>query len=117
MSSEWLTAELVAFVGVLLGVLYRTIAPYLKILKENPDMPFDRKFIVTAIITFIESFFVTLLIFNTLPADVILTSTGLFATLLLAFSWAYTGNDIINTLIGGTSSKTTTVQVAPAKTQ
>jgi hypothetical protein len=95
-----LTPEVIAFIGVFLGCLARTVLPYLKKARdaatENKPFKFDYKFAITSVVAFIESIVVSILLFTKVPIDVSISGVYLFIS---SFSWAYTTNDFINTSI------------------
>lgn len=103
MLSDYLTIDTIAFIGVFLGVLYRTVIPYLSKLKEDPDITFDKKYIVTLVISFLESIVVAMLIFESLPTAITTSVTASLAIFLASFAWGYTSNDIANTIVGSSS--------------
>lgn len=92
-----LTPEFIAFIGVLLGCLARTVIPYLKRARdaaaENKVFKFDYKFVITGLVAFLESIVIALLLFTQVPIEVTVSGIYLFAA---SFGWAYTTNDIIN---------------------
>ena len=45
--------NIVAIVGIAIGILWTTYAPYLKKLKEEKIEGFDKKYLVTAVIAFV----------------------------------------------------------------
>jgi len=51
-----MTAEVYFFLFVIVGVLVRTLLPYLKKKAENPETKFDPKFGYTAILAVITSY-------------------------------------------------------------
>jgi ABC-type Fe3+-siderophore transport system permease subunit len=105
--------QAIAFIGTFLGVLFRTILPYLQKLKEDPDLTFDRKYLVTLAISFVESAVTTMLLFLSLPSEILSTATSGFFVLLATFAWAYTSNDIVNRMAGGTQKTVTNSTAKP----
>jgi putative flippase GtrA len=103
--------QLIAFLGVFLGCLVRTVLPFLQKLKENPDTPFEWKYLVTFVIAIIESLIVGFLVFSAFPLNLTLSPLLSFLT---AFSWAYTSNDVFNRIIASASTveKTSTTVTA-----
>lgn len=89
----------IALIGIFTGVLFRTLLPYLRKLKEaeqdGRELPFDLKYLYTALFSLLVSFIVTMLIF---PAFVVpdVAVPYLFA---MAFSFGYTSNGITNEII------------------
>jgi hypothetical protein len=66
---------LLIIVFALLGVLGRTITPYLQALKDNPNTPFDRKFLIPPIVSVVIAVITLPLILSALPADAWLSNT------------------------------------------
>jgi hypothetical protein len=62
---------IVAFVGYLTGCLFRTLLDYLFKMLENPDLVFDRKFIVTMLVSLIISLMLSMATFSAIsfPTD------------------------------------------------
>ncbi len=89
----------IAYIGVFVGVLMRTLLPYARKLKEaegdNKQLAFDIKYVGTAIFAVIVSFITATLIFPTftIPEDLL---GYIFIT---AFGFGYASNDIINEVI------------------
>lgn len=51
--SENILANIVAIVGIAVGIMWTTYAPYLKKMKEEKIESFDKKYLVTAVIAFV----------------------------------------------------------------
>lgn len=77
-------------VVALLGVLARTFVPYLQLLKEKPDTPFDRKFVVPAIASGLISILTLPLILGGLPDTAWLANTAQGYVLVFIASWGLT---------------------------
>jgi len=69
-----------------LGALARTIVPYLQVLVENPDTPFDRQFLVPPIVSCVIALITLPLALGALPQELLevpaITMTGLVAVFL-----------------------------------
>jgi len=86
----------VKLIGIFLGVLTRTLFPWLRKLKEGKVARFNRRYLVSAIGSFIIGFIITLLIFPQFSAE----SAGpgleaafkLFAT---AFGFGFGWNSLV----------------------
>lgn len=90
----------IAILGVFLGVLTRTVLPYLRKRKEAIDnriegFRFDLQYAVTGAYAILISGVITILIF---PSFVIpnVPTPYIFAS---AFTFGYTSNDVINEMI------------------
>ena len=78
-----------AIIGVILGVLFRTMVPFLNKLKKNPEIKFDKKFLIPAFASLILS----------VPAVIILLGTikpsgNPWVQFTSSFAIAYTTQDI-----------------------
>jgi hypothetical protein len=84
--------ELVAIIGIILGLVGRTILPYFKKLGDNPGMAFEVRYIITA---FSSAVFTAILVYPmfTIPEG------SMFAVFMSAaiFSWGV--NDIVNKMV------------------
>jgi hypothetical protein len=58
----------VIYITCLLGIICRTHVPYLLTLCDNPNTPFDRKFLIPAVISVIVNLLIAPFVFQTLPA-------------------------------------------------
>lgn len=91
----------IAFIGVFIGILCRTLLPYIKKLKaaqekEPPEtVKFDLKYVWTAIVSLFISLIASMLIF---PSFTIPTGAQ-FYVFLQSFIFGWASNDIINQLI------------------
>lgn len=79
---------------VLLGILARTVIPYLQTLRENPDTKFDRAFLIPAIVTILIALLTSPLVFVALPQDQLNNPTPTFADLMLLFAAAWGTTDL-----------------------
>ena len=84
--------ELVALIGIIIGLVGRTILPYFKKLESNPDMAFEVRYIITAISS---AAFTAILIYPTFT----IPQGNMFAvfTSAVIFSWGV--NDIVNKMV------------------
>lgn len=73
------------YIACLLGIAARTIVPYLMELKDNPEMQFDRKFLVPAIVA---------VIINLLAAPFVLQQLPGGTNWIAAFIFGWGMNDI-----------------------
>src|SRR5512139_2676245 len=81
-------------VAVLLGIVARTILPYLQTLRENPDTPFNRKFIVPAVITVLIALITSPLVFATIPPEQ-LNAAPTFQSLIVLFAAGWGATDVV----------------------
>lgn len=86
----------IIYIACALGILARTLVPYLLTIKDNPETKFDRKFLVPVIISVVVNLFVAPFVFEQLPAG---------ATWVGAFIFGWGATDISRDamkLAGGT---------------
>lgn len=92
-------AVTIAYIGVFVGVLLRTLLPYIRKLKEaegdTKQLAFDIKYVGTAIFAMIISFVVSALIFPTFE----IPETYNVYIFLQSFTFGYASNDLINEVI------------------
>lgn len=92
-------ATYIAFIAIFLGVLCRTLFPYVKKVKEAEAkgdlLKFDYKYLYTAISSLVLSVIVTLLIF---PTFKIPEATGIYL-FCMSFTFGWSTNDIVNELL------------------
>jgi hypothetical protein len=83
----------VAILGVFFGCLVRTLLPFLSKLRDEPNLKFDRKFVITSVIIFLSAitFAITLI-----PSIQIPEGVPLWLLFGSAFTFAYTANDLAN---------------------
>lgn len=86
------TQIVLVLIAALLGVLGRTLIPYLQILQEKPDTPFDRKFLLPAGISLLISLITFPLVLSQFPESV-WSSIGI-PGLAVVFAAAWGVNDI-----------------------
>lgn len=78
-------------VVVLLGIVGRTIVPYLETLRANPEMPFDKKFLVPAIVSVVIALITSPLVFASIPPEQLQAGISLPGlALLFAAAWGLT---------------------------
>lgn len=82
-------------VAVLLGIVARTVIPFLQVLKDNPQTQFDRAFLVPAIVTLVIALLTSPLVFAALPPEQLNQETPTFAGLVLLFVAAWGTTDVI----------------------
>ena len=87
---------IVAFLGALLGALFRSLIPFLRKLAENPELQWKHQYTVTLMLSFMTSMVFAVLTVCTLDLTNITTA---FTAFLLGFTTAYTSNDVANDLI------------------
>jgi hypothetical protein len=80
-------------IAVLLGIVARTVLPYLQTLRDNPDTPFDRKFFMPAVITVLMALLTSPLVFAAIPADQ-LNAAVTFQGLILLFVAGWGATDV-----------------------
>ena len=89
----------IVFIAIFLGVLCRTLFPYVKKMKEAEAkgdlLKFDYKYLYTAISSLVLSVIVTLLIF---PTFKIPEATGIYL-FCMSFTFGWSTNDIVNELL------------------
>ncbi len=81
-------------IAVLLGIVGRTVLPYLQILKDNPDTTFDRKFVVPAVVTILIALLSSPLTFAAIPAEQ-LNAAPTFQGLLVLFVAGWGATDVV----------------------
>lgn len=91
-----ISPEIVAFIGILLSCMSRTVLPYAKkYVEENGNIQFSLKYVVSFIVVVIAGFVATMLVFPlfTIPEG---SELYIFA---VAFGFAWASNDIINRVL------------------
>ena len=95
--------ELLVGLAIFLGVLTRTVLPYLRKLKEaeekGQEIHFETKYLYTAIFAILSSVIISLQLITVIPPEMIVQPIGkLFATV---FVWAFqhTTNDLYNEIV------------------
>ena len=114
--------ELVVFIAAVLGTLAGTLYPYWAKLRENPEMGFEKKFVGTAVISFIASIAISIGLFSMLvEAAQQIANTGSLASVFAitatsAFGIARASNMLMpsreKAVETETSTTTTTVTAA-----
>ena len=84
-----------AIAGIYLGCLCRTMLPYLKKLRDNPDMKFDKKFKATLVFNLIISGIATVLVMANMKA----ISGEPWIVFAVGFSSGWGAQDIINRMV------------------
>lgn len=86
----------VAFLGVFLGVLSRTVLPYLRKRKEaregGKELAFDIQYVQTALYSLVVSGIVTALIFPSYAVP----SVPMPYVFCSSFAFGYSANDLVN---------------------
>lgn len=92
-------SQAVAFIFVFLGILTRTLLPYLRKRKEaiaaGKTLAFDNGYIITAIYAIVISLVTTMLIF----ASFTIPETAILYVAIASFTYGYTANDIVNEVV------------------
>lgn len=79
-----------AIIAVLLGIVGRTVIPYLEELRQNPDTTFDKKFLVPAVVSVVIALITAPLVLAAIPPDQLeVTTLSGFAVLFVA-AWGLT---------------------------
>jgi len=84
--------ELIAFIGIISGIVFRTLLPYFKKLEENPDLPFEVRYITTAVMSGIVA---AIFIYPTF----VIPEETMFLVFISAVVFAWGANDIVNKMI------------------
>jgi len=92
-----MTAEVFFFVFVIIGVLVRTLLPYLKKKAENPETKFDPKFGYTAILAVITSYVEIAAVLAESPG--ILVNLPIRLTILAGFFFGLGNNEVWNRIL------------------
>lgn len=77
-------------IAVLLGIVGRTVVPYLEMLRENPETPFDKRFLVPAGVSVLIALITSPLVFAAIPAEQLQDVTLAGMALLFAAAWGLT---------------------------
>lgn len=102
--------EVVVIIAAIVGAAARTLYPYWEKLRENPEILFERKFLGTAIVSFVSAVAIGIGLFPTLlenVADSGLSQSAIFATVALMAFGINSGSNM------ALSSKTVVVQKNP----
>lgn len=89
------TALILIVVAVLLGIIARTAVPFIQVLRDNPNTPFDRQFIIPAVMTLLIALLTSPLVFAALPRDQLNNPSPTFESLCLLFLAAWGTTDAI----------------------
>jgi hypothetical protein len=106
--------EIVVIVAAIIGTAARTLYPYWEKARENPDIVFERKFLGTALVSFVSAVAIGVGLFPSLldnVADSGLSQAAVFATVaLMAFGIDSGSNMLLSkkTTSGTTTTTTTT---------
>lgn len=104
--------EYIVLIACIFAGLGRTGLPYLRKWKDaaenGQELPFDRKYLYTAVFSIVGSIIIGILLFPTIIGSVPSDATGI-AIFASAFGLAWASNDIINQIIS-TGSGTQTVK-------
>lgn len=84
----------IVILAVLLGILARTVIPYLQTLRDNPDTQFDRKFLIPAVVTILIALLSSPLVFAALPQDQLNNPSPTFTDAILLFVAAWGMTDV-----------------------
>ena len=76
--------------SVLLGIVGRTVVPYLEELRANPEMKFDKKYLIPAAVSVVISLITAPLVFAAIPPEQLEVVTFQGAALLFAAAWGLT---------------------------
>jgi hypothetical protein len=87
---------LVKFFGLLLGILARTLLPWLRKVKEGKIRSFNRRYIYSALVSAAIGFFLTLTVFPRFEAAAGQGFEELFKLFCLAFGFGYGSNALVN---------------------
>ena len=65
-----ITTEAVVIIGGIVGTAARTLFPFWERLRENPDLLFERKFLGTAIVSFVSAIAIGVGLYPSLLANI-----------------------------------------------
>ena len=119
--SEQATVEIVVYIAIVLGTVAGTLYPYWSKLREFPEMAFEKKFLGTAVISFIASLAISVSLFPTLlaqaTADSSLSLASVFAiTALSAFGLNRASNMIMPGTQAALAARSAAATAAKTKT-
>lgn len=83
---------LIAFIGIAFGTIWRTLLPYFKKLETNPDLGFEVRYIITAVMSGILT---AIFIYPTF----VIPEETIFLVFISAVIFAWGANDIVNKMI------------------
>jgi hypothetical protein len=84
--------EFIALIGIVLGLIGRTLIPYFKKVNEDPNIDFDGQYVLTMIFSGVVT---AIFVF---PLFVIPEESEPLKLLVMAFIFAWTANDVTNRL-------------------
>ena len=98
----------VVIVVAVMGALARTLVPFLQELQKNPEIPFDRKFIVPPVVACVISLITLPLALGVIPKELLestaLSISGLVAVFLAvwgATDMARAGQKLLGSMFAG----------------
>jgi len=94
---EVISPELLFYLGMLLGVILRTLLPWLKKKAEDPTIKFDPRFVWTATLAVISTFIEVAAILAGDPTVII--NLGLRFALLAGFFFGLGNNELWNRIL------------------
>ena len=80
------------------GALARTLVPYLETLKDNPDTPFNRKFLIPPVVSSVISLVTLPLALSALPREMLESPTLSISGLAAIFLAVWGATDIARTV-------------------
>jgi H+/Cl- antiporter ClcA len=92
---------LVCYIGVFLGALCRLVLPYLRKARENPELKFEWKFLVTFAISVVFALIAASVIFAGYTIPETMTPQVFFVAFLTGWSSTDILNEIISTRTAG----------------
>lgn len=87
-----ISIDVILFMGIFLGILGRTYFPYLKKTDIKADLPFEIRYIITAVIS---AAITAILVYNSF----IIPSGTPFQIFIASFVFAWGTNDVMNKLV------------------
>lgn len=96
-------------ISLLLGIIARTVLPYLQTLRDAPETKFDRAFLVPAIVTLVIAALTSPFVFVALPQDQLNNPAPTFADAMVLFVTAWGMTDVVREgqkFISGSRAKT-----------
>ena len=86
---------MLSFVGIFLGCLCRLLLPYLRKLKENPNLKFDWKYLITFAISLVSAFVASALIFPSFS----IPEGAEYQIFFLSFIAGWSSTDILSEIV------------------
>lgn len=90
-----MNTTVVVLLIALLGALGRTLVPYLQILRDNPETPFDRKFLLPPLVSCVIALITLPLALSAVPKDLLELSTLSISGLVAVFLAVWGATDVI----------------------